>query len=38
MWEEHVFYFTKNSFINLLRASGLKVEYFGDRATHMKIF
>ena len=28
MWEEHVFYFTKNSFINLLRASGFKVEYF----------
>lgn len=28
MWEEHVFYFTKNSLINLLSISGFKIEYF----------
>ena len=28
MWEEHIFYFTKKSFLNLLDKAGFKIEYF----------
>ena len=28
MWEEHIFYFTKKSLLNLLDKAGFKIEYF----------